>query len=226
MNPTVDLFNFKAKERQEEMKKLYLFILITVFTGYAVSAQNNDFEGIITYKLEYGANTDPAKAAQLKYMFGDSVRLYIKGNNYKQHYVNSKWLQEATYLGATNKFYMVFQKFDTVYSVDCSRADDKYEIRAYPYEQQAVLNHNCGQLVLMGERSLRTFYYALDMQLARPDFSAHKIGGFDLYMSKAKAPYLYQRIQNESGIQELKAVNISREELPDKVFELLPLPVK
>jgi hypothetical protein len=208
------------------MKKLLLsFLLLTGSISYTYS-QSSDFEGIITYKSDYSANQDSLKVGQLTYFFGDSLRVYFKGSAYKQHYINSRWIQEVTYLPSPNKYYMVFQKFDTLYTVDCGMADDKYTVTVDTKDRRQILGYDCIKLVMKGEKSTKTYYFAPELSLSKSNFTRHKMGGFDVYMQNAKAVYLYMKIENQTGIQELKAVKVEKTKLPEKVFELLPIPIK
>jgi hypothetical protein len=208
------------------MKKIIIALLFSLSATSYIIAQTSDFEGIITYFADYSANKDTMKVAQLTHFFGDSLRVYFKGSAYKQHYVDSKWIQEVTYLPSPNKYYMVFQKFDTLYTVDCGIADDKYTVTVYPDDHRQILGYDCIKLVMKGEKSTKTYYFAPALSLSKSNFTRHKMGGFDLYMQNAKAVYLYMRIENQTGIQELKAVKVEKVKLPEKVFELLPIPIK
>lgn len=208
------------------MKKIIIALLFSISATALTIAQTSDFEGIITYKADYSANQDSSKVAQLSYFFGDSLRVYIKGSAYKQHYVDSKWIQEVTYLPSPNKYYMVFQKFDTLYAVDCGIADDKYTVTVDTKDRRQILGYDCIKLVMKGEKSTRTYYFAPELSLSKSNFSRLKMGGFDLYWMNARAVYLYLRIENQTGIQELKAVKVEGVKLPEKVFELLPIPIK
>jgi hypothetical protein len=206
------------------MKKFLAILLF--FSSFTVMGQSPDFEGVITYQADYKMSMDQDKINKLKQSFGDSLRVYFRGNDYKQHYRNSKWLQEVTYLGGANKYYMLFQKFDTIYTVDCSISDDNYTVRIDSNDRRKILGYDCIKLVMQGERTKKTYYFAPALGLKEPDFSKHKMGGYDLYMQNARAVYLYSRVENQSGVAELKAVKIEKKELPDKVFDLLPLPKK
>jgi len=193
---------------------------------FTANSQAPDFVGIITYKSDYRLNMDDAKINQMKQAFGDTLRIYYDGNNYKQHYRNSGWLQEVTYLGEKNKYYMVFSKFDTIYTADCSRPDDNYVAIVDFNDQRQICGHVCYKLIMQGENVKKTYFFTPDLPLRQADYSRHKMGGYDQYMKNAQAAYLYLRVETQSGIQEYTAVKIEPKQLPGKVFELLPIPVK
>jgi hypothetical protein len=208
------------------MHKHTASILLFLFISLTTLAQVPDFEGIVTFRSDYRLSVDPAKIDQLKQSFGDSLRLYVRGNNYKQHYRNSNWLQEVTYLGNQNRYFMVFQRFDTIYSMDCGMMDDRYLVYVDTNDRRKILGYECIKLVMQGEQVKKTYFFAPALSLSQADYSKHKMGGYDLYMKNARAVYLYLRVENLSGVQEYTAVKVDRKKLPDKVFELLPLPVK
>ena len=208
------------------MRKIYLACCIQFILSTCIIAQDKDFEGIITYKTDYSANPDTAKVHQLNLLFGDSLRVYFRGNLYKQHYTNSRWIQEVTYLPSYNKYFMVFQKFDTLYQVDCSKADDSYTVTVDPGDRKKIMGYDCIKLVMQGEKTKKTYYFAPELSLINVDYSRHKIGGYDLFMENARSVYLYLRVENQAGVQEFKAVKIEKRALPNSVFELLPLPKK
>lgn len=201
-------------------------ILILLWPESPALAQTPDFEGIVTFKADYRLSVDPAKIDQLKQSFGDSLRVYVRGNDYKQHYRNSQWLQEVTYLGDKNRYFMVFQRFDTIYTIDCGLMDDRYLVYVDTNDRRKILGYECIKLVMQGEQVKKTYFFAPALPLAHPDYSKHKMGGYDLYMKNAKAMYLYLRVENQAGVQEYTALKVDRKKLPDKVFELMPLPVK
>ncbi len=208
------------------LKRFLLSGIVLLGSVMGAAGQVADFEGIITFKQTAGANPDPAKADQLKQFFGDSVRVYIRGNDYKQHYRNSKWIQEVTYLSSQNKYYMVFQKFDTLYSVDCGKPDENFTVAIDSNDRMTILGYECIKLVMQGERTKKTYYFAPALPLVNVDYSRHKMGGYDLYYRYARSVYLYLKVENQAGVHELTAVKVDKRKLPDKVFALLPLPKK
>jgi hypothetical protein len=97
------------------MIKYKLFILLTISILLANSSdilaqKKKDFEGTITYKIEYLTKSGEVILDRKQRTLGDTSITYIKKGNYAQEYPHSQ-VNKVIYISDKNDYYTMFRHF-------------------------------------------------------------------------------------------------------------------
>ena len=212
------------------MIKYKLFILLTISILLANSSdilaqKKKDFEGTITYKIEYLTKSGEVILDRKQRTLGDTSITYIKKGNYAQEYPHSR-VNKVIYISDKNDYYTMFNRYDTIFVRNYLIPSDPIKSFAKTDTSIDVLGYNCkGYEVTTSESSL-LFFYTESLYLNPIYFKSHKESGYDHYSADTKSIYLKLLISYQNFDVAFTAVKISEEKIDDKIFDVPQRPMK
>lgn len=208
--------------------KLYciLSLLIYLINSSDILAQKkNDFEGSITYKIEYLTKNGEVISDRKQRTLGDTSITYIKKGNYAQEYPHSR-VNKVIYISAKNEYYTMFNRYDTIFVSNYLIPSDPIKGFAKIDTSVVVLGYKCKGYKVTALESSLLFFYTDSLYLNPIYFKNHKESGYDHYAEDTKSIYLKLIISYEKFDISFTAVKISKEKIDDKVFNIPLRPLK
>lgn len=212
------------------MIKYKLFLLLTISILLANSSdilaqKKKDFEGTITYKIEYLTKSGEVILDRKQRTLGDTSITYIKKGNYAQEYPHSR-VNKVIYISDKNDYYTMFNRYDTIFVRNYLIPSDPIKSFVKTDTSIYVLGYNCkGYKVTTSESSL-LFFYTESLYLNPIYFKNHKESGYGNYSADTESIYLKLLISYQNFDVAFTAVKISEEIIDDKIFEVPQRPLK
>ncbi|MGZ5303347.1 MAG: hypothetical protein ACXWDO_04495 [Bacteroidia bacterium] len=155
---------------------------------------------------------------QLQGMFGDTMKLYLKDNNYKMVFTGS-YAREILYAGNENKHYISLGPADSLMWRSCNEnASSVVYVKALE-NADYVLDYECNSYTIQTDWGITTYYYSPLLKLDPKKYNQHVFNNFNVYVKHARAPYLKYVYTGPSFKLTLIAVNIETENLENTDFE-------
>ena len=105
---------------------LNLTIVIYILLPASCQNQQNNFEGIIKYAIEYQSTSNKYSEEFMKSFFGDTSIVFIKGGQYKYVYPNARGFYESIYNSRTNNYYLLKPGIDTLFYANVGFSNEKF----------------------------------------------------------------------------------------------------
>lgn len=118
------------------------FGLVILFSSCATS-QENYFEGILEYSLDYDIKNSAIPEENLKMYLGTKIITKFSDGNFRDEYYNSKGtLIRTSILNLKKKkYYIEFNGIDTIYYTDIDKTDYTTKIEQLP--DTNIFNNDC-----------------------------------------------------------------------------------
>lgn len=186
----------------------------------SLNSYSQDFEGIIEYKMSYTLKSDRYSIDFLEKEMGKNVKIFFKNGFYKE-LTDSKFMYFQLFRYSDNRIYFKNQpKNDTLYYR--STLADHTSNFDYVIQKKAdtLLGVVCDKLTITDNFGTKTYYYSSEYSLD-PEYYKNFtfINKYEI-VKLMKAVYLKLVMDLEFFKVEIKATNIERKKLPDKVFAL------
>ena len=205
--------------------KILALLILAIYSKNIFSQSKKDFEGTITYKIEYFTKDGILITDRKKRTLGDTSITYIKKGNYAQEYPHSR-VNKVIYISDKNDYYTMFNRYDTIFV-------SNYLIPSAPIKSFAktdtsidVLGYSCKGYKVQTSESTLLFFYTESLYINPIYFKNHKESGYDHYSADTKSIYLKLLISNENFDVVFTAVKISQEKIDSKIFDVPQRPLK
>lgn len=205
------------------LKGIVTGILINIFCN-GLSAQQNDFEGVLFYKTELKSKKPGVNEKDFRAMLSlaENSAAYIKQGNYK----HSSNLRETYYISKNQKVYYKFKNIDTLYYLDYGSDTSTVLNVIKSDEQKQVAGLTCKTITIQTASSSSKYYYSPELHM-NPEFDKNnKIGRHDVYTRETESLWLSLLQEAESYSYTQTCVRIEPKSIDDLVFDLPSLPVK
>ena len=190
-----------------------------------MSQKKKDFEGSITYKIEYFSKDGQLITDRKQRTLGDTSISFIKKGNYSIEYPHSR-VEKVIYLSDKSVYYTMFRRYDTIFA-------QNYKVPTSPIKSygkvdttENVLNYNCKGYKVTTTSSSFLFFYADSIYLGSDYFKEHKESGYNYYTKDTKSVYLKLLLSLKDYDVLFTAVKINNEKVDDKIFIVPTRPLK
>ncbi|TNE79841.1 MAG: hypothetical protein EP332_09690 [Bacteroidetes bacterium] len=173
---------------------LLLFLLSCNSNSNSPENLDSAFEGIISYKTEVSDLDGTFTNAQLNVLFGDSMTLYVKGNNYKMVF-NGRDILSVVYLGDSNKQYAIRYGIDSIYVGDCSKERQPLLSSILGSESDTILGKLCRSISNTLGPYVHQYWFDSTLAIEDGRFQNHQFGHLNAYFAKSKSWYLKYQYQ-------------------------------
>ncbi len=215
-----------SKIKFEPMKRIFYTIFGWLMIIAAAQAQGNkqDFEGIITYRLIIEAKNPMLNTRNLQAMFGDTMRLYLKENNYKMAFTGT-YAREILYTGDENKHYITLGPIDSLVWRYCNEHASSAIYTSSTENAGYIMDYKCNSYAIQTDWGLTTYYYSPQLKLDPKKYKQHIFNYFNVYVQYAQAPYLKYVYSGPSFKLTLVAVDIQKQQIERTAFHAKWSPV-
>lgn len=205
------------------MKKIGLLCLLVTFT-HSLQAQQQDFEGTISYTVETTSKVPGVSDQVWKTMLaqGNKLEVTIKKGNIR----HSTGYVEEYYIQQKQRAYLKFKSIDTLYYLDYAADTSQVTNIEKPVDQKKIAGIDCKALVLTTARTVTTYFYAPSLYL-NPEYNKdNKIGHFDVFARETGSVWLGYTEESKSYTLTHQCTAIKQTAVDDAVFNLPALPEK
>lgn len=200
-----------------------LMVFLGLFTS--LKAQKTDFEGQLTYSIQFVPKTKEIRNKDLATFFGDTVIAFVKKGNYRQKYLNAFGITDVIYIAADNNWYYKMYGIDTLYFLDCSQEKKTRLLETHKSNSTlAIAGYNCKQLTITTSSGKSTYYYADSLYINPSYFSKHQLYFYNLYAKQTESIYLKAQSENELYFSSMTAFKVEKKDIDDSIFTLPKLP--
>lgn len=211
------------------MRNFYIFLcwLICLQPLRAQTVPENSggyFEGVITYRLLIEAKNPTLSTRNLQAMFGDTMKLFLKDNNYKMVFSGS-YAREILYAGKENKHFISLGPVDSLMWRYCNENASSVIYVQSAENTDLVLDYACNSYFIQTDWGFTTYYFSPQLKLNPKQYNQHVFNNFNVYVKHARAPYLKYVYTGPSFKLTLVAVNIEQQALDLAVFDPVWKPV-
>jgi hypothetical protein len=202
-----------------KLKITLLFILAIS----SLFSQENDFEGIITYKLEVkNPNPELISDSLWNVKVGNSIsvhKYYYKSGNYK-NLVDGKELQ--IYNPESNKIYNYSIKKDTIFTniINAYKSIDSLKNIVKSDEIQFINGYDCNKLVIKSKLAESIYYYSNKVKISAENYINHHYGNWYEYLKETNALPIKIIIKNKFLNLEMNAISVEKKKLSIREFKL------
>ena len=145
---------------------LFLFILSSSLYS-TVFAQQKDFEGIMTYKIEIQSKSELISNRAIMNMLatGNTMTIAIKHGNYRQ----TSGITDSYFISKDQKVYLRFKGVDTLYFLDYNSDTTAVTQVSKSDEKRILVGVECKLLIVKLGSITRKYYYAPSIYM-NPDY--------------------------------------------------------
>jgi agmatine/peptidylarginine deiminase len=181
---------------------------------------SQDFEGIITYKIEYTSNNTKLSDKELQEEMGTDVTTYFKNGYYKED-TNSQFMSYQLYRHKDTLVYFKNNtKSDTLYfhkTTAKADVDFSYEISK---KTDTILGYVCDQLAVKDKYGTKTYYYSSELSLNPSYYKNFTSSNKDKIVSLMQAVYLRLDMSFPEISVHIIATDVRRKKLKKSTFKL------
>ncbi|OUS00725.1 hypothetical protein A9Q86_08165 [Flavobacteriales bacterium 33_180_T64] len=195
--------------------KLFLIVFLI-----ATALYSQDFEGVVTYKVEYPKNNSSLTEQELKKELGTAVTTYFKNGFYKEH-TNSKFMSYQLFRHTDSLiYYKNDSKSDTLlfYRADTKTGEEfSYEIEK---KTDTILGYICDKLSIKDKYGTKTYYYSSKLSLDPNYYKSFTISNKDKVVMLMQAIYLRLEMSYSALSIDIIATDIKRKKLKKSTFRI------
>jgi hypothetical protein len=209
--------------------------------GIKDKAPVKEFEGIITYKIEYTSWRDSDQAKP----YIDTLKLYYShGNIMKIRSGNGLMsAKKEIILLQNHQYYFKLVNKDTLFRFDITKSPgmELSEMHVNDYDKQ-ILGHKCERVDLSIKHTRKgpafftenSFIFSRDyLQINRENIDWYKFAFFDKFIDESGCLYLGYKYALHSSIDNkviesfnYEAISVKEQKIDPKIFEVDNLPLK
>lgn len=204
--------------------RMILAYMFSAIVSLTMSAQQKEFEGIISYKPELRSKSEVISDKALKSMaaFGNTRTVFIKQGNYKQ----VSGICTIYYITKDQRAYNKFNSLDTLYYVDYSSDTAVVTNISRSEEKRNIAGFECRSMTIQTSEAIRKYYYAPALYM-NPEYDKNnRIERFDVFAKETSSLYLDYSEETKLYSLSLSCTRVQQTEVADSVFELPALPQK
>jgi hypothetical protein len=201
------------------MKIIKFTLLITfIFSQLSVQSQKN-FEGVITYDLDFRDKSGQMSDDEAKQYIGNTQTYSIKGKKYKTE-LNGLLKIQVFYPGTDTLFTKMNGVNELMY-VEASKGDEKVLSYTIKKSITTIAGYSCNLLEVTSTTGSIKYYYSSKVKINASDFKNHKQGLWEFCLEKTNGALALKAIQDYKDSKvTMVAKTIEKKELDDVIFEL------
>lgn len=187
-------------------------------------AQQKDFEGIMTYKVDLQSKSEAISNRAFMNMLamGNNITIIIKHGNYRQ----TSGITESYFITKDQKVYLRFRGVDTLYYLDYNFDTTAVTQVSKSNEKMNLAGMECKLLTVKLGSVTRKYYYAPSLYM-NPEYDKNNtIGRYDVFAKETSSLYLGFNEENKSYSLSQNCIRVQQTAINDTVFDLPLLPRK
>ncbi|PQJ77386.1 hypothetical protein [Polaribacter glomeratus] len=191
-----------------------LFVLLFQLT---INAQEN-FEGILKFKIEFQDKTGEMTDEQSKQFVGNKQTYYIKGKKYKSE-LNGMLKMTTYHEGKDTVFTKMEGMSSLMYSLT-SIAEE--EVISYEFRQtdKIILGYECKLLEVKTNKGFHQYYFNKDLKVDPETYKEHKSGLWDFFTEKTGGALSILSITDIEDVKSsIELISVNRKKLDDSIFK-------
>lgn len=195
-----------------------LQILTLLILSYFLISCQNDFEGIIEYKIEYEIHDKNIDLNSLKKQMGTSTISYIKNGFYKD-IANAEFMSFHLFRYTDTSIYYMHSMSDDTLIVKKVNAEPSTKIDIKTEQSSLkILDFDCNKISFEGDFFTYSYYYSPKLKLDPEYYKEFSYNNKYIIMKSMKAPYLKLTMKNKAFTVNITAVNIESKKFDSSVF--------
>jgi hypothetical protein len=185
-----------------KMKLFFICLGIGILFSSCADSQENYFEGILEYSVDYDIKNPAIPIENLKMYFGTKIITKFSKGNFRYEYYNNKGILVRTSILNLDKkkYYFDHYRADTIYYSDIDKTDYSTKIKHFP--DTNILNTDCWVLKSISvhktnpniEPVITKFYISKDLKVNPEWFSSYIDGGYDRILNLAPGINLMEKV--------------------------------
>jgi hypothetical protein len=205
------------------MKKIIIPVFLTI-AYFDAFAQQKDFEGILTYRIQVESKNELISNRALMNMMAltNSTTVMIKHGNYRQ----ISGITDSYYITKDQRAYIKFKGVDTLYYLDYS--DDTTSVTKVfkSTAKRNIAGFECNELTVQTGDNTRKYYYSPLLYMNPQYDENNKINRYDIFAKETSSLYLATTDEGNSYSISQTCTKITTSPVNDSVFSLPDLPRK
>ncbi|WP_299673361.1 hypothetical protein [uncultured Tenacibaculum sp.] len=202
------------------MKKLFIFLF---FVANIVTAQN-DFEGVLKFKLDFKDKTGEMSEDEVKYFMGTEQTYFLKGKKYRSSF-NGAFKMNTYHEGKDTLFTKMAISENLMYSLT-NIAEEKILSHKFEKTDVKILNYQCELLIVKTNKGIHKYYYSPELRTKPEYYKNHKSGLWHFFTEKTNGALSIKAISDlDDSYSCIELISVERKSLNDNIFEKPNLPI-
>jgi hypothetical protein len=202
----------------QNMKNIFRTMVLLMFSILIFSCQENYFEGVVSYEMEYIDETGSMNHDEAKKYMGDKQVYFFKKNKYKS-VMNGLLNLTLFYTGKDTLYNKIKGNNELLYLITTSQEEEvlSFEFKKSPTK---VLGYDCDVLSVITTDGTMNYYFNKSLRLDKDLFVNHEIGFWSFCLDKTNGALPLKWEINTSGlILNISANEVENIELNDSIFQ-------
>jgi len=199
-------------------------LLVALFP-FALYAQQNYFEGELTYKVSLRSKITGLSDNDVRKIFvtGETKTIVCKNGSYKEHNVYVDYYT----ISKEKKQYIKFRNLDTLYFVGFDSDTGRVQSITKDPGSFKVNGYDCKALTIKTNDVTKQYYYSPSL-LLNPEFDKdNSIGNYNVYSRESGgAVYLLIRAETPYASETDSCTKVAPAKVDEQAFDLPHLPIK
>ncbi len=206
------------------MKKNVLFAISFLLLQFTLQAQDN-FEGIIKFKVEFKDKTGEMSDENMKQFMGNEQTYYLKKEKYKSE-LNGLLKMTTFYNGNDTLFMKTAMTKSLMYAKVTEEEEEKVISHKFTDITETIAGVKCKLVIVKTTKGTHKYYYSNDVRIDPKYYKNHKMGLWNYFMKITNGGISIRSITDvEDSYSKIEAVFIERKTLDDKIFIRPNLPI-
>ncbi|WP_299623490.1 hypothetical protein [uncultured Tenacibaculum sp.] len=202
------------------MKKLFIFLFLTVNILFA----QDDFEGILKFKIDFKDKTGKMPDDEIKYIMGTKQTYYLKGKKYRSS-LNGAFKLTAYHEGKDTLFTKMAISDKLMYSLT-NKEQEKILSHKFEKTDLKILNYECKLLVVKTNKGIHKYYYSPKLRTNPEYYKTHKSGLWHFFAEKTNGAISIKAIGDlEDSYSCIELISVEKKSLNDDFFVKPPLEI-
>ena len=202
--------------------KYVLAFCLTIFLSANLFAQQKDFEGVLTYKVDVRSKKPEFSNIYWRNImgYGDQLTISIKQGNYlRQCGITTEYHSQGI-----PKVFIKINGIDTLFYLDYDSDSSTLVSVTKKDEQKKIAGFDCSSITIKTSRSTNQYFYAPALYMNPEYFKGYKLSKYDEYLKHTSSVYLATNDEYEAFILSSTCTNVEQKKLDESVFKLPDLP--
>ncbi len=204
--------------------KLLIFTIVVLFSSQHLSAQPQNFEGIIDFSVNVKGKKGviDEKILLRSLLESEESSVMVRRGNYK--YISS--IKDTWFIHSEKKEYLKFTGIDTLYFREYSDDTAKVISAEVKMDTRKIAGFDCKLIVISTTSGEQKYFYAPSLY-NNPEYDKdNRIGRIDAFVRETSSMWLSQEVDTDNYTMTINATKVEQKVINDSVFILPDLPTK
>ncbi len=202
------------------MKKLFIFLFFTI---NLLSAQD-DFEGVLKFKIDFKDKTGEMSDEELKYLMGTEQTYFLKAKKYHS-YTNGAFKVTTYHEGKDTIFTKMASSNMLIYELT-NVEEEKILSHKFEKTDLKILNYQCQLLVVKTNKGIHKYYFSPELKTKPEYYKNHKSGLWHFFTEKTDGALSIKAISDLEDLYTcIELISVERKTLNDSIFIKPNLPI-